>query len=84
MSNWIKCSRSQRFELGLSFATLNRIFVFEKKQKSSLFILYFSRFALILDKLGCTSEIKMKIFAFHFVFLSVCTNFVKLRTTSDE
>ena len=48
MSNWIKCSRSQRFELGLSFATLNRIFVFEKKQKSSLFILYFSRFALIL------------------------------------
>jgi|GEM_PF-7000392 len=47
MSNWIKCSRSQRFELGLSFASLNRIFVFEKT----------------------------KIFAFHFVFLSVCTNF---------
>ena len=27
------------------------------------------------DKLGCTSEIKMKNFVLHFVFHSVCTNF---------
>ena len=33
---------------------------------------YFS----IFDKLACTSEIKMKKTFFHFVFLSVCTNFV--------
>ena len=37
-------------------------------------LLYFTRFALSLDKLGCTSEIKIKA-SFHFVFHSVCTIF---------
>jgi len=44
-------------------------------KKTSLFILFFTRLALIFDKLGCASEIKMKNFVFHFVFLSACTNF---------
>ena len=41
----------------------------------SRLLAFFTRLALILDKLGCVSEIKMKNFAFHFVFLSTCTNF---------
>ena len=32
-------------------------------------------FCVTLDKLGCTSEIKIKNVVFYFVFLSVCTNF---------
>ena len=49
------------------------------------FILYlpdgdfqFTRFALSLNKIGCTSEIKIKICYthFYFIFHSVCTIFV--------
>jgi len=36
-------------------------------------------FALILDKLGGTSEIKIKNLVLDFVFRSVCTNFAKLK-----
>ena len=48
-----------------------------KCKKSSPFILYFSRLALPFTscKVGCGSEIKIKVFAFYFVFLSPCTTF---------
>ncbi len=39
--------------------------------------------ALMLDKLGGAKEIIMKIFAFHFVFHSACTNFVTIMTREE-
>ena len=36
--NWIKCSRSQGFELGLSFDSLNRIFVLKNRALLTVFL----------------------------------------------
>ncbi len=36
---------------------------------------YFEKLLVVLDKLGCASEKKIKNFVFHFVFHSACTNF---------
>jgi len=45
---------------------------------SLVFILYFSRFALSLDKISCISELKIKtrFSRFYFALLSICIIFV--------
>ena len=40
--------------------------------------------ALILDKLGGASEVKIKNSVFNFVLLSTCTNFGQLFTDSEK
>ena len=50
-----------------------------KKIKTLPIILSCLRLALLLEKAGCVSEIKMKKQVFHFVFRSTCTTFGESR-----